>query len=319
MRTETELAIDQILELVVQCPIPLDWKSESPLPGAGERRSTYRGPGMDFMELDEFQDGDDPRNIDWFTTAKTGGRQLMKIVHQEEKEVRSYLLVDISDSMEFGTTRVTKRTLAAEMAASVIFSVDKTKDKVGLILYSAAGVLETMPSRSAMTHLYPIMSSILETNSLDTSRLMENPGNGLSKALSGLPNQRSLVFLISDFMNMTEQDWSDLEEAATMHDIICIYVQDRRERELPQLNGTGFFSGILGALGCFYTLEDHLGNREVIWNSASTRRKYSANFRAHEARVTGRLDQCGCQSMVVSTEEGLGAIPKVLNLFGSHC
>lgn len=319
MKPETEQAIDEIFLRIVECPIPIIWKSESPMPGTGERKSTFRGPGMDFLEIDYHQLGDDPRFIDWNATAQTGGEVPMQVVYQEDKEIKAYVLVDISDSMEFGTVRTTKRTVAAEMAASIFYSLNKTKDKVGYTIFTRHGVLETMPARSAMTNLYPALTTIMEADNMSGVELMDNPGDGLAKALSGLPPRRSLVFVISDFINMTEKDWAELAEMSVLHDVVCIYVQDRRERELPQLVSSGLSGWIFGWLGCFYTIEDYQGQRRMIWNSTRTRRKYAENFRRHEAAITGALDDRNCQWMVISTEEGDAAIPKVLELFGTHC
>lgn len=303
MQTDFDRQIDAIMRRVVQQPIPIDWKSDNPLPGIGDRKSHFRGPGDDFFELDEYQIGDDVRTIDWVTSRKM--QRLMKIVYQEVKEIKTYILFDKSSSTNFGTHRCTKRTLGAEMAASVMFSIEKTRDKVGLIAYNRNGVLDEIPARFSTTNLYPVMYSILD----ESAPIVGNAsGDGLAKALSGLPDSRSLVFIISDFMNMSPEDWHQLANMALLHDVICIYTQDLRERELP----------VVPWPGCYYVLQDHEGNRRSIWNSARTRREYSDNFKRHEAAITAKLEANHCAWMVVSTEEGDAAIPKVLHLFAGH-
>jgi uncharacterized protein (DUF58 family) len=313
MKATTELEIENILQRIAFCGIPIDWKSEDPLPGVGERKSKYRGPGADYVEFVPFEDGDDPRHINWAMTARaTDDDVIWRTVHQEEKEVKSVVLVKIGHSMDFGTVRTTKRHLAAEQAASVFFALDKTRDKGGCIVYSRDEVLEDLQPKAAMTTLYPALEAILECDPYKPAAI-EQKGDGLSKALSGLPLQKSLVFIISDFEDMSERDWLELGNTACYHDVVCIYVQDRRERELPKL------PGIFGWLGCFYVLQDYNGNRRLIWNNTATRRKYAANFQKHEAGIITSLEDRLCQSMVVSTEEGDAAISKVLDLFSGHC
>lgn len=313
MKPNTELEIETILQRIAFCAIPLDWKSENPLPGVGERKSKYRGPGFDYVEFVQFEDGDDPRHINWAMTARaTDDEVIWRTVHQEEKEVRSVVLVKTGHSMDFGTVRTTKRHLAAEMTASIFFALDKTRDKAGMILYSRDAVLEDLQPKAAMTNLYPALEAILEVDPYAPQAIAQK-GDGLSKALSGLPLQKSLVFIVSDFQDMSEKDWLELANTACYHDVVCIYVQDRRERELPKL------PGFLGWLGCFYAIQDYDGNRRFIWNNAATRRNYTANFEKHRGQILSSLEDRLCQVLQVSTEEGDAALPKVLDLFSGHC
>lgn len=313
MKNSIELEIEDILQRIVFCAIPIDWKSESPLPGVGERKSKYRGPGAEYVEFVPFEDGDDPRQINWSMTASSSDDEtIWRTVHEEEREVKSIVVVKTGHSMDFGTVRCSKRHLAAEMTASIFFALDKTRDKAGLILYTRDSVLQDLQPGAAMTKLYPALETIIESDPYAGSAA-EQKGDGLAMALSGLPAQRSLVFVLSDFMDMSERDWLELGNAAVYHDVVCVYVQDRRERELPEI------PGLLGWLGCFYAIEDHDGNRRLIWNNAAGRQKYSANFKKHEAAILSALDERLCQCMVVSTEEGDAAISKILSFFAGHC
>lgn len=269
----------------------------------GSYASVFKGRGLAFDEVRMYQPGDDVRFIDWMTSRKVG--RLMKVVYQEAKEVKCYVLFDKSLSTKFGTQRCTKATLGAEMVASIMLSVDKTRDKLGLIAYTNEGVVDEIPTRFVATNLYPVMQTILEESA---PVIGDNKGDGLSKALSGLPMSRSLVFIVSDFMNMTKADWDALSNVALLHDVMCIYTQDMRERELP----------VVAWPGCLYVLQDHNGNRREIWNSAGTRREYANNFKRHEAAITARLEANHCDWIIVSTEEGDAAMPKVINLFAGH-
>ncbi|MBX9570346.1 MAG: DUF58 domain-containing protein [Candidatus Obscuribacterales bacterium] len=312
MKETTELEIAQILERVAFCAIPINWKSDNPLPGVGERKSNFNGPGYDFREIDLFQDGDDVRHINWAVTARASDEnEMWKTVHQEEKEVKSYVLVKVGHSMDFGTTRTTKRMLAAEMTASILFALDKTRDKAGLIVYTRDTPIADVPVSSASNVLYPGLTEILEADPYNLPAFASE-GDGLAKALSGLPVSRSLVFIVSDFLDMSKKDWDELHEMALYHDVICIYVQDRREIELPKP------SGIFQTIGWFYNLSDYRGASQWIWNSRSTRAQFTANFRQHEAQVLASLSERMCESLTVVTDEGDAAIPRILNLFSSH-
>jgi uncharacterized protein (DUF58 family) len=313
MDSQIDLEIEKILQQVAFCAIPIDWKSETPLPGVGERKSKFRGPGSDYVEFVQFEDGDDPRHINWALTARaTDDDTLWRTVYEEEKEVSSYVLVKVGHSMDFGTVRATKRMLAAESAASIFFALDKTRDKAGCIVYSRDSVQDDLPAKAAMSTLYPALEAILQADPYAPSAIAQE-GDGMSKALSGLPFERSLVFIISDFEDMSAKDWDELNNAALYHDVVCIYVQDQREREMPAPKGA------LGRFGGFYFMKDYSGETRVIWNSPASRLKYAENFQKHAATTLAALHTRLCQTLVLSTEEGDASISKVLDLFAGHC
>jgi uncharacterized protein (DUF58 family) len=298
MKPETKLEIEQILRRVISCAIPVRWRSSQS--GAGERRSFYRGSGFDFESLDEYVPGDDPRDIDWNATAQSGGQEILKTVYVEPRDVKVFILADVNPSMNFGTARVNKRRLAAELAASVCKAADETKDRVGFMAYSQSRVEKIIPTRASKRAMLPALVNILEAPGT------EGAGSGLMKALSRLPSVRSLVFIVSDFLHLTEEEKVALRRAAVRHDIVALITQDRRERELPP--GWGF-----------YTLQDlRTGQRKTIFVSRRTREAFAANFARHQAALTGFLKSAHCSWEVFSTEEGDAAIPKTIKLFASH-
>ncbi len=301
MKEETKQEISQILRRVVFCAIPVRWRSATATAGAGERRSFYRGGGHDFDALDEYMPGDDPRDIDWSATAQTGGQEILKNVYLEPRDLKVFILADIRPSMNFGTVRTTKRHLAAELAASICKAAEETKDRVGFIAYSGLRVEKYVPSRAAKTAMYPALASILES-----AQSADGKGSGLMKALSNLPVSRSLVFILSDFLHLTGEEKVALRKAALRHDVVCLVIQDRRERELPP--GWGFL-----------TIEDlQTGQRKTIFLSRRTRERFAAQFAAHQAALTTFFKEAHCTWQVVSTEEGDAAIPKIIKLFASH-
>ncbi len=298
---ETRQEIQEVLRRVVSCAIPVNWRSGSAMPGAGERRSFYRGAGYEFESLDEYVPGDDPRDIDWNATAETGGQTVFKNVFLEPRDLKTFILVDVNPSMNFGTARVTKRRLSAELTASVCKAADETKDRVGFTCYSNTRVEKYHPSRAAKTVMLPAVANVITLPATPGGT-----GSGLAKALSTLPMSRSLVFILSDFLHLTDEDKSALRRAAIRHDVVCLMIQDRRERELPP--GWGF-----------YTLQDlATGQRKTIFVSKKTRQKFAANFQQHQDALVSLFKGAHCSWEIFSTEEGDAAIPKLIKLFASH-
>jgi uncharacterized protein (DUF58 family) len=308
---ETRQEVREIMRNVVKQAIPIRWRSTSRI-GAGERKSAYRGKGDDYDGSAEYMPGDDTRYIDWKHYAATGGQELLVNVYRQTSDIRAYVLVDVSPSMNFGTARVTKRRLAAELATSCVASLDKTKDRVGIMAYSANGLERYVkPAIASLRTMFHAAVTVMATEQ------KQGTGNGLAKAIKRLPKGKALVFIISDFMNMTDEDWDALRRIARHHDVVAMYVQDVRERELPDVSwGWGPIAWLTGVLGCFYTLQDWSGARRTIWVNRKTRTQYAANFRAHEAAVNERLKAARCRSVIVSTEEGDSAYPKLVKTFG---
>ncbi len=315
MKAETEQEIEAILQRVAYCAIPVSWRTDNPFPGVGNRKGTRRGPGLDFLGTTLFQDGDDERHINWVATAQAGDDdEIYKTIYRQRKEIKAHIFVDVSLSMDYGTERSTKRGVAAEVAASIHYALDKTRDKVGCTLFTRDTVHETLPTRPARLNIIPSLVEILEADVSASSQLDAHPGDGLTKAVSSLPNSRQLVFVISDFLNMSAQDWESLSNLALTHDVLCIYVQDRRERELPGSEGKGW----LARLGYFYRIEDASGESKWVWNNPRTRQRWTENWQAHEAAVRSAIEASGCDLIILSTEEEESAIERVLDLFAGH-
>lgn len=328
MTKQTEEEIAEILQRVAYCAIPISWRTNNPYPGVGNRKSTRRGPGLDFLGTALFQDGDDERHINWIATAQAGDDdEIYKTVYRQQKEIKAHIFVDVSRSMDFGSVRCTKRIVAAEAVASIIYALDKTRDKVACSVFSRDDVHAIVSSRSARYNLIPCLIEILESNpagyvlaaaasaAASASALPPLPdavpGDGLSKAIASLPPSRQLVFVVSDFMNMSKADWDGLGDLAAIHDVICIFVQDRRERELPEVGGFARF-------GFFYRIQDASGEGQWVWNSAKTRQQWAENWKAHEASISNAIGALGGELLILSTEEGDAAVERVLNLFAGH-
>jgi uncharacterized protein (DUF58 family) len=193
---------------------------------SGEYHSVFKGRGMEFAEVREYQMGDDIRNIDWNVTARSGS-PFVKIF-DEERELTVMLLVDVSSSGNFGTTTQMKGEIAAELCAVLAFSAIKNNDKVGLIIFSDK-IEKFIPPRKGKQHVLRVIREILFFKPEDSQTDL----NVALEYLSRVIKRRSIVFLVSDFL--TENYEKSLQVANRKHDIIAINIIDPREVELPNI------------------------------------------------------------------------------------
>ncbi len=199
---------------------------------AGEYHSAFKGRGMTFSEVREYQYGDDVRNMDWNVTARLRAPYVK--VFEEERELTLMLLVDVSGSRAFGTTVRSKQDLATEIAAVLSFSASINNDKVGAILFSDK-VEKFIPPKKGRSHLLHIIRELVEFTP-------EDQGTDISEALRYLTNalkKRCTAFLLSDMMDTDAQGHPRYEDAlkiaANRHDLSVINVYDKREKEIPNL------------------------------------------------------------------------------------
>lgn len=318
-----EAEIHEIMERTVEAEIPVDFRSEQSMPSGGERKSLFKGDGLEFYEFDRYVPGiDDVRLIDWAATSQQApmgplGREIIKSEKVEKRKIKFHCLVDVNTSMRFGSKVMWKYQLSAQVMASVMLSAEKQKDPCGVIFFSKSTVEgEPLEPRSAQTNLWPALYQALTTGATTGTDT-----NGFASACNGLSAQRSVVFVISDFLNFSEADWAALEEISVLHDVVCVYVQDERERKLPDpvvADGlTGWFLKKLDRFGWFLTL-DTGGERKTIFVNKKSRAEYAANWRRHEAAILARLEQIHTQWLVVTTEKPQLAIQEIMALFLGH-
>ncbi len=199
---------------------------------AGEYHSAFKGRGMAFSEVREYQFGDDVRNMDWNVTARLRAPYVK--VFEEEREMTVVLLVDVSSSGIFGTTTKTKRELLAEIAAVLSFSASANNDKVGALFFSSK-VEKFIPPKKGRSHLLRIIRELLEFEP-------QTKGTNISEALRFLTNaikRKCTAFLLSDLMDVDAGSRPNYEEALKVavnrHDISVINIYDPREREIPDV------------------------------------------------------------------------------------
>ena len=194
---------------------------------AGEYHSQFKGRGMAFSEVREYQPGDDVRSIDWNVTARLNKPYIK--VFEEERELTVMLLVDVSGSRNFGTLSQMKRDMMAEVAATLAFSTIANNDKVGVIFFSDK-IEKYIPAQKGKTHVLHIIRELLsfEPNS---------KGTDMAQALQYFANAQKrhcTAFLISDFIGAGTVD-KPLLIASNRHEVNAIQIYDRREAELPNI------------------------------------------------------------------------------------
>jgi uncharacterized protein (DUF58 family) len=193
---------------------------------SGEYHSSFKGRGMTFSEVRQYQYGDDIRNIDWNVTARYNEAHVK--VFEEERELTMVLMVDISGSEGFGSKSQFKKDIVTEIAATMAFSATQNNDKIGLLLFSDTVELY-IPPKKGRSHVLRIIRELIEfepkSQKTDIAQAL--------KFLSGTQKKKAIVFVISDFMS--ENYEQTLKIASKKHDITGVRVYDIREEKIPNL------------------------------------------------------------------------------------
>ncbi|HYK97272.1 MAG TPA: DUF58 domain-containing protein [Candidatus Acidoferrales bacterium] len=192
----------------------------------GTYRSVFRGSGLEFEEVREYEPGDDIRSIDWNVTARMGTPYIKKF--REDRELNIFLAVDASASSWFGSVAQSKRDLGAEVTALLALTAMENNDRVGLLRF-ASGMQEWLPSRRGREHLLRVIRELL----FAPPRRARTELSAAARFLTNVTKKRSVVFLVSDFIDV-ELDES-LKLLARKHDVIAILLNDPRELELPDV------------------------------------------------------------------------------------
>ena len=192
----------------------------------GEYHSTFKGRGMTFSEVRQYQFGDDVRNIDWNVTARYNEPYIK--VFEEERELTMMLMVDVSGSELFGTNTQFKKATITEISATLAFSAMQNNDKVGLILFSD-GIELFIPPKKGKSHVLRIIRELLEF----TPKSTKTDVSQALRFLSSIKKKKAIVFMLSDFI--ADDYKQTLKISAKKHDLTGIRVFDKREEEIPNL------------------------------------------------------------------------------------
>jgi len=249
---------------------------------SGEYHSVFKGRGMEFSEVREYQFGDDIRNIDWNVTARFGHPYIK--IFEEERELTVLLMVDMSGSLIFGSLSKTKQQVAAELTAILAFSALKNNDKVGLILFTDK-IEKFVPPRKGNKHVLRIIRDVLsfkpEGNTTNIRSALE--------FMNGAIKKRSIVFLLSDFMD--EGYEKILRVVGKKHDLIGIVLDDRRETEIPKM-------GLIKLTDAETNQERWIDSSSARVQHALKKRKAELAVKRKSLFVSSRID-----SVYVTTDE----------------
>lgn len=260
---------------------------------AGSYHSAFKGQGIDFEEVREYQPGDEVRTIDWNVTAREGFPFVKQ--YKEERELTIVLAVDISKSTQYGSSSESKREKLAELAALVAFSASRNGDKVGLLLFSDQTELYLPPAKGhkhALRILREVLFRPTQGKSTDLNRAVQE--------LNQVTRRRAVIFLLSDFI--VDQVFSNEEGSADevlyhqlsytrlKHDLICVRVFDPRESELPDV-------GLID-------LKDLETDQTITLDTSdsNTRKRYGEIYRKKSEIISQKLKKRGIDEFIISTE-----------------
>ncbi len=259
---------------------------------AGEYHSAFKGRGIAFSEVREYQYGDDIRSIDWNVTARFNHPYVK--VFEEERELTVMLLVDVSGSQDFGTRGGTKRDLITEVAAVLAFSAIQNNDKVGVIFFSDR-VEKFIPPKKNRKHILHIIRELIELQPESRLTDLREPLRYLTNAIK----KRSIAFLVSDFLGPSPGD--SLRIASNKHDVVALRIVDPREKELP-------------AVGLMRVRDAETGEERWIDTSlASVRENYRKWQEEREKELLGIFRQSGVDHVDLMT--GVDYIRPLVQLF----
>lgn len=263
---------------------------------AGQYHSAFKGKGMSFSEVREYQYGDDVRDIDWNVTARYN-KPFVK-VFEEERELTVMLLIDVSNSLDFGTVKQLKKDMVTEIAATLAFSAIQNNDKIGVIFFSDR-IEKFIPPKKGRKHILYIIRELLdfkpESKRTDIKMAVEYLTNVIKK--------RCTTFMMSDFI-----DENDFRNALTIanrkHDIVAIQVYDRRMAELPDV-------------GLMKVRDAETGHEQWIdTSSRALRRAHNDWWMQHQGALNETFTKSNVDSVSIRTDQDY--VKSLLNLFAKR-
>lgn len=259
---------------------------------SGEYHSSFKGRGMTFSEVRQYQFGDDIRSIDWNVTARYNEPYVK--VFEEERELTMMLVVDISGSESFGSSQQFKRDILTEISATLAFSAIQNNDKVGLLLFSDDIEL-FIPPKKGKTHVLRIIRELIEFE----PKSKKTDLNHALKYLSNVMKKKAIVFVLSDFMDTGYEN--ALKIVGKKHDVTGIRVFDKLETELPKLG--------------MVPMRDAENDSIVLVNTNS--KKVRTNYRAHYLKTVDYFEDCFTKSGsgIINTRIDESYVKKLLGYF----
>lgn len=250
---------------------------------AGQYHTAFKGRGMAFSEVREYQYGDEPRDIDWNVTARMN--KPYSKVFEEERELTVMLMVDVSDSLNFGTQVMMKREMQTEIAATLAFAAIENNDKVGLLFFSDR-IEKFIPPKKGRKHILYLIRELLDFKPQSEGTDITVP----LEFITGAVKKRCTAFLLSDFIDSHDYR-NSLTIANRKHDIVAIRVYDRRMEELPSI-------GLL-------RLHDAESGQDIYVDSSSARVRSAHKqwFDDNTSRIQDYLTRSRVDSVSVRTDQ----------------
>ena len=250
---------------------------------AGQYHSAFKGRGMAFSEVREYQYGDDVRDIDWNVTARFH-RPYVK-VFEEEREMTVMLMIDVSGSLDFGTQKQMKRDMVTEIAATLAFSAIQNNDKIGVVFFSDK-IEKYIPPKKGRKHILYIIREMLnfkpESTRTDVKQAIE--------FLSSVQKRRTTAFILSDFY-VRGDFLQSLQIANRKHDVVAIQVYDQRARELPDV-------------GLMKVVDAETGYEQYVdTSSKKLRQAYNKYWLTRQAQLQDTFNKSNVDSVSIATNE----------------
>ena len=250
---------------------------------AGQYHSAFKGRGMAFSEVREYQFGDDVRDIDWNVTARFH-RPYVK-VFEEERELTVMLLIDVSGSLDFGTKKQMKRDMVTEIAATIAFSAIQNNDKIGVVFFSDK-IEKYIPPKKGRKHILYIIREMLdfqpESKRTDVRQAVE--------FLSSVQKRRTTAFILSDFY-VRNEFLQSLQICNRKHDVVAIQVYDQRARELPDV-------------GLMKVVDAETGYEQYVDTGSKTlRQAYHKYWKNRQAQLEETFNKSNVDHVSVATDE----------------
>ncbi len=262
---------------------------------AGEYHSAFKGRGIAFSEVREYQYGDDIRSIDWNVTARFNHPYVK--IFEEERELTVMLLIDVSGSGSFGTTVSFKKDIMTEVAAVLSFSAIYNNDKIGVIFFSDK-VEKFIPPQKGRKHILRIIRELLDFKAQSNKTNLDEPLRFLTNAIK----KRCTAFIISDFIVPDFEE--PLRIASNKHDVVALKVFDPLERNIPNV-------------GLIKVIDSETGNEKWIdTSSRSTRKTYEEWWNNHIDLIKNIFKRCGVDYTELNTKDDY--VKPLIKLFESR-
>lgn len=259
---------------------------------AGEYHSAFKGKGMAFSEVREYQFGDDIRNIDWNVTARFNHPYIK--IFEEERELTVVLLIDVSGSKEFGSQQQLKQDLVTEISAVLSFSAIQNNDKIGVVFFSDK-IEKFIPPQKGKKHILRIIRELIDFKPDNNLTNISEPLRFLTNAIK----KKCTAFIISDFIDTGFE--SAFKIANNKHDIVAVKIYDKREAELPSMG--------------FVKVRDAETN-QMKWidtSSKTVRNNYAEWWRTNDQQLKDILKRAGVDMVSIRTDQDY--VKPLINLF----